>query len=228
MGTEGTAGEKKTTGGTSIGQNIAGGALFGGLGGLLIGLGALAIPGLGPIVAAGPIATTLAGAGIGAAGGGLIGALKDAGVPDEEAGVYAESIRRGGTMVTVRAPEVLRDRVADILDEHGAVDVDERASSYRTAGWTGFDASRDPEDHLDLEKEAERAGIQTLGLSETAPKGSGVHDVARPSSAETPVSEPATTGMGTGPHTLTPSGIATRGAENPVVARRRGARVYTR
>jgi uncharacterized membrane protein len=249
-------GTKKTADGTTVGENIAGGAVFGGLGGLLLGLGALAIPGVGPIVAAGPIATTLAGAGIGAAGGGIIGAIKDAGVPDEDAHVYAESVRRGGTMVSVRTDDLSRDRVADILDDHGAVDVDERAASYRSSGWSRFDENadeykqdeyknyNDPNEPITMEKEAERAGIQTLGLSDpgTLGTGSGTGSSYRtgtstgtgtgtggvqPRTTSPGTTRGADTGMGIGPHTSTPSGIQTSGIDNPVVARRR-ARAFPR
>src|SRR5690554_4432918 len=94
--TEGVTGQEQENiaDGTATGAGI--GAALGGLGGLLVGLGALTIPGVGPIIAAGPIATTLLGAGIGAVGGGVIGALVDLGMPDEEAGYFAEGIRRGG------------------------------------------------------------------------------------------------------------------------------------
>ncbi|MGH9630585.1 MAG: general stress protein [Bryobacteraceae bacterium] len=106
-GTTAVADTDLTGGGTkegaSMGENIAGGAVFGGLGGLLIGIGVLPIPGIGPIVAAGPIATTLAGAGFGALGGSVVGAIRQAGVPEEEAHFYAESVRRGSSMVVVRA-----------------------------------------------------------------------------------------------------------------------------
>ena len=78
-----------------------GGALGGGAG-LLAGLGLLAIPGLGPVVAAGWLASTAVGAAAGAATGGIVGALVDAGVDRDHAAVYSELVRRGGTMVTVR------------------------------------------------------------------------------------------------------------------------------
>ena len=131
--------QERTTDGSTIGENIAGGAVFGALGGLLLELAALAIPGIGPIVAAGPLATTLAGAGIGALGGGIIGAIKDMGVPDEEAHIYAESVRRGDTMISVRTDSSMVDRVMDIMNEYGAVDVDERAQTLRSSGWNRFD-----------------------------------------------------------------------------------------
>ncbi len=141
-----TGDRAKATDGTTVGENVAGGALFGGLGGLALGLAALAIPGIGPVVAAGPLATALAGAAIGAAGGGIIGALKDAGVPDEDAGLYAESVRRGGTLVTVHCDSDRADEVSRILDRNGAVDVEERGQSYRQSGWSRFDNEAGPYD----------------------------------------------------------------------------------
>ena len=89
-----------------VGKGVAGGAgagaaIGGGLG-LIAGLMALAIPGFGPVIAAGPIAAALTGAGIGAAAGGLIGGLTKAGVSEQDAEYYAEGVRRGGVLVTVR------------------------------------------------------------------------------------------------------------------------------
>ncbi len=117
------------------------GAVLGGVGGLLVGLAVLPIPGLGPVIAAGPIATTLAGMGLGAATGGLVGALTGVGVPEEHAQHYAEAVRRGGTLVTVYADEALAPRVSEIMDRHHAVDVSQRAARWRERGWTGYDTS---------------------------------------------------------------------------------------
>ncbi|MDB5634117.1 MAG: hypothetical protein JWR49_2972, partial [Tardiphaga sp.] len=78
------------------------GAGFGGFGGLLAGLGLLAIPGLGPVVAAGWLAAAAAGAVAVGAAGGVIGMMAEAGVAVNEAEVYAESIRRGGSLVSAR------------------------------------------------------------------------------------------------------------------------------
>lgn len=108
------------------------GATVGGLAGLLVGIGALAIPGVGPIIAAGPIVAVLAGAGIGAAAGGLIGALTTLGVPDEHAGYYAEGIKRGGTLLTVRAEDAKAQIAADTLTQYGAVDVERKAASWNS------------------------------------------------------------------------------------------------
>ena len=133
------------------GAGATGGAVLGGLGGLLVGLGALAIPGIGPVVAAGTLATTLgttlAGAGLGAAAGGLVGALVGAGIPEEDAGVYAEGVRRGGALVTVQAAtDDDADRAADILDRYNVVDIDERSSNFREGGWSGFNENAEPYD----------------------------------------------------------------------------------
>jgi hypothetical protein len=129
-------------GGAVAGAGI--GAVLGGLAGLLVGLGALAIPGIGPIIAAGPLATTLAGAGLGAATGGLVGALADAGIPKSDAGAYAEGVRRGGTLVTVRADEDMVSRATEIMNRYTPVDINQRTSEWRGAGWSGFDANAGP------------------------------------------------------------------------------------
>jgi uncharacterized protein (TIGR02271 family) len=117
------------------------GTLAGGGAGLLAGLGMLAIPGLGPVVAAGWLVSTLVGAGAGAAVGGLAGALVDAGVDENDAHAYAEGIRRGGALVTVRASDTEVDRIVDILDDEGTVDFDERETTWRSEGWTGAGAT---------------------------------------------------------------------------------------
>jgi hypothetical protein len=117
---------------------VAGGVL-GGLTGLLIGLGAFAIPGLGPVVAAGPLAAGLMGAGIGAAGGGLVAALVEWGVSEEEAEFYLEGVRRGGTLVAVKTPEERVDLVSDIMHQQGLIDLEERVSTWREEGWTGYE-----------------------------------------------------------------------------------------
>jgi hypothetical protein len=123
--------------GAGIGAVIAGGA------GLLAGIGMIAIPGLGPVVAAGWLVSTALGAGAGAAAGAIIGALTQAGVPEEEAEVYVEGIRRGGTLVSARVPSEMRARYEAILDR-SSVDIATRSEAYRNAGWKGFDPKADP------------------------------------------------------------------------------------
>jgi hypothetical protein len=159
----GTTGEEVESGaaqGAGVGAGI--GAVVGGLGGLLIGLGALTIPGIGPIVAAGPLSaalTGLAGAGAGAVAGGvtggLIGALVDMGIPEETAQYYAEGVRRGGHLVSVRTADHMSDRAVDLLNRHNPVDINERSTVWREAGWQGFNEQGEPytrrEDDLDRE-----------------------------------------------------------------------------
>src|SRR5215210_8323827 len=100
------------------------GAALGGIAGLALAFAPLAIPGIGPILAAGPIAAALTGAGIGAVAGGLIGGLTNLGVPEEEAHYYAEGVRRGGILVTVAAEtDSEAETAVNVMRRHGAVDI---------------------------------------------------------------------------------------------------------
>ena len=117
------------------------GAAVGGGVGLLAGLGLLAIPGLGPVVAAGWLAATAVGAIGGAITGGLVGALVEAGVPEAEAHVYSEAVRRGGTMVTVRYDDTRDTEVRAIMSRWQPIDASERRTAYEKEGWKAFDAS---------------------------------------------------------------------------------------
>jgi hypothetical protein len=118
-------------------------------GGLLAGLGLMTIPGVGPVLASGWLASAaggaLAGAVAGGAVGGLIGAMTDDGVAEHDAHVYAEGVRRGGVYVSVRADEGERSQVEDILASFNRVDPADRRNEYERAGWTRFD---DRDDHL--------------------------------------------------------------------------------
>jgi hypothetical protein len=115
------------------------GTAVGGTVGLLAGLGLLAIPGVGPVVAAGWLVATAVGAVAGAATGGLIGGLTGAGVSEGDAHVYAEGVRRGGSLVTARVSDSDKLRFEAILDRHAAVNVRDRGQAYRAAGWKTFD-----------------------------------------------------------------------------------------
>jgi len=115
---------------------VAGGVL-GGAAGLAASLAGLAIPGIGPILMAGPIVATLAGAGAGAVAGGVIGRLTELGVGRKDAELYAEAVRRGATLVTLRADESRVDEASAILRKAGAVDITRRAEDWRATGWTG-------------------------------------------------------------------------------------------
>jgi hypothetical protein len=95
--------------------------------------------GLGPVVAAGWLAATAVGAVAGAATGGIVGALVGAGVSEKDAHVYSESVRRGGTLVSVRTKDADAARVQAILDRYKPIDPAVRAAEYRKEGWTTFD-----------------------------------------------------------------------------------------
>jgi hypothetical protein len=122
------------TSGTGTGAGV--GAAAGGVIGLLTGLGVMAIPGIGPLVAAGWLATTLAGLATGAAAGGLVGALTNAGVHRDEAEVYEEGVRRGSTLVSVKAEDVDIPRVEAILDRRPSRDWRARRDEYVAGGWS--------------------------------------------------------------------------------------------
>lgn len=137
------------------------GAGLGGTAGLLAGLGLLAIPGLGPVVAAGWLAATAVGAAAGAATGGIIGALTQAGVSDEDAHTYAEGVRRGGTLVTARVPDADRSRLETAMGT-SAVNTVTRRQAWQKAGWKTFDPASKPYDAEAVKRERElyRAGAR--------------------------------------------------------------------
>jgi hypothetical protein len=130
-------GYEEETSNTATGASL--GAAVGGGAGLLTGLGMMAIPGVGPVVAAGWLAATLAGAVAGAASGGIIGALTEIGHSREDSEIYAEGLRRGGTLVTVRTVPPRETEVELVMDRSQPVDTGTRRAEYSRAGWTGFD-----------------------------------------------------------------------------------------
>jgi hypothetical protein len=100
-------------------------AWIGGVAGLAAGAIAMVLPGIGPLIAMGPLAGAVGGMGVGAATGGVIGLLRDHGISQEEAEFFAEGVKRGGSLVTVH--DVSGDRAAEarkILDSQGAIDVE--------------------------------------------------------------------------------------------------------
>jgi uncharacterized protein (TIGR02271 family) len=133
------------------------------------GIGAIAIPGLGPIFAAGWLGSTLAGAGIGAAAGGILGALVGAGVPEEEARHFESGFKSGGILVTVKASRRAGEAV-DVLRRHGAdlgptinAATTGTRSAYADAGSRDVNEEREGriqlrEEELDVEKERVQAG----------------------------------------------------------------------
>ncbi|QUS42051.1 hypothetical protein RPMA_26910 [Tardiphaga alba] len=128
------------------------GAGIGGAAGLLAGLGLLAIPGLGPVVAAGWLAATAVGAAAGAATGGLVGALTEAGVSKDEAPLYAEGVRRGGSLVTAKVADGDKSRLEAVLDT-SSVNLRDRSAAWQKNGWTGYDPGSQPYDAEEVRKE---------------------------------------------------------------------------
>jgi hypothetical protein len=133
------------------------GAAVGGAAGLLAGLGLMAIPGVGPVVAAGWLVSTLAGAAAGGATGSVIGALTQAGVSKEDADIYAEGLRRGGAVVSARVPDADAARLQAVMDR-SAVNIRERGAAYRQAGWKSFSPSAPPYTADQIRKERELYG----------------------------------------------------------------------
>ena len=100
------------------------GGITGGIAGWLVGIGALAIPGIGPIVAAGALATTLGGAAVGAVAGGLLGALVGAGIPEDDARDYETHVSEGRILITAQAASGQQAQEArDAFERHGGTDV---------------------------------------------------------------------------------------------------------
>lgn len=120
------------------------GGVIGGAAGLLAGLGMIAIPGIGPVVAAGWLASTAAGAAAGAVAGGLIGAMTSAGVREEDAHFHAETVRRGGSVVSVRVADARAAEAETIMDGGTPIEMASRRSDYEREGWTQFDANATP------------------------------------------------------------------------------------
>ena len=149
-----TDGDETSAAATGMGL----GAALGGGAGLLAGLGFLAIPGLGPVVAAGWLASTALGAVAGTATGGILGALVGAGTSEQDAHVYSEAVRRGGTLVTVRTDQS-PERVQQILGAHEPIDPIARRKQYEESGWTGFDPAAAPYKPDEAETERMRRRI---------------------------------------------------------------------
>jgi len=100
------------------------GGVAGGTLGLLAGIGALAIPGVGPFIAAGPIMAALSGAALGASAGGVVGALVGLGIPELEAKVYEDRIKKGGYLVAVHVSDPHRQSdIRDIMKRNHLEDI---------------------------------------------------------------------------------------------------------
>jgi uncharacterized protein (TIGR02271 family) len=123
--TQDMAEDTGTHAGSAAATGAVAGGILGGLGGWLLGIGALAIPGIGPFIAAGAFATALGGAAIGAGVGAIAGALAGMGVPKDEAEYYEGEVKSGRTLVAVRA-DGRYDEAQRLLRQHGAYDIESK------------------------------------------------------------------------------------------------------
>jgi len=115
---------KSTKASEGVAAGVTTGGVAGGTLGLLAGIGALAIPGVGPFIAAGPIMAALSGAALGAATGGVVGGLIGLGIPEIEAKRYEEKLRKGNYLVAVHTNDGDEiDRAKAIFEEFGAEDI---------------------------------------------------------------------------------------------------------
>src|SRR2546425_3683461 len=138
QGTKDFAHEKSTKAPEGTATGATSGAVVGGTLGWLAGIGALAIPGLGPFIAAGPIVAALAGAGAGGVVGGITGALVGMGIPEYEAKRYEGRIKEGGILLSVHADDSKWvSKAKDILKRTGAEDV--ASSGEASADWQKSD-----------------------------------------------------------------------------------------
>ena len=128
--------EKHTKAPEGTTAGVAAGGTIGGTLGLLAGIGALAIPGVGPLIAAGPIVGALAGLGVGGAVGGLVGALVGMGIPEYEAKRYEGRVKNGGVLLSVHcntSEEITRAK--ELLKQTGAEDIS--SAGEESVGATG-------------------------------------------------------------------------------------------
>ena len=139
-GTREFAHEKNTKAPEGATTGAGTGVVLGGAMGWLLGIGAIAIPGLGPFIAAGPIMAALAGAGVGGTVGGIAGALVGMGIPEYEAKRYEGRVKDGGVLLSVhsdnsdwtkRAKEILKSTGAQDISSTGEASADESASDVR-------------------------------------------------------------------------------------------------
>ncbi|MCU0493600.1 MAG: DUF2382 domain-containing protein, partial [Chloroflexaceae bacterium] len=208
---------ESNTAAEGAGAGAVGGTVVGGAVGLLVGLGVLAIPGIGPVLAAGPLVAaigtpaavagaTALGAGLGAAAGGLVGGLIGAGVPEDEANYYAEGVRRGGTLVSVTTDDdSMADRAYNVMRQHNAVDIKDRGATYRESGWSRFDPDSGPynpgnevySDDQNKWEESSKVGTAGGGLAGAA-TGAAIGAVGGPVGAVIGGVAGAVTGAGVG------------------------------
>lgn len=127
----------------SITEGAGLGAALGGISGLLLGITTFIIPGLGPVIAAGPLIAASGGAGVGAVAGGMIAALTKSGVPENDADIFFEGIRKGGTLVMVYTRGEASDQAASLMNRHSPIDLDQIKSEQSKRRHPGADENPD-------------------------------------------------------------------------------------
>jgi hypothetical protein len=150
--------EKNTKAPEGAATGVAAGGVVGGTLGLLAGIGALAIPGVGPLIAAGPIMGALAGLGVGGAVGGLVGVLVGMGIPEYEAKRYEGQVKDGGILLSVHCEtsgEI--KRAEEILKETGAHDIS--SSGEKAVSTHGVNSESEVEREREIEREGTRARV---------------------------------------------------------------------
>jgi hypothetical protein len=148
--------EKNTKAPEGAATGVAAGGAVGGTLGLLAGIGALAIPGVGPLIAAGPIMGALAGLGVGGAVGGLVGALVGMGIPEYEAKRYEGRVKDGGILLSVHCEtpgEITR--AEEVLKASGAHDI----SSSGEKAVSTHGVKKEPQRDLEIERENTRVRV---------------------------------------------------------------------
>jgi len=120
---------------TSAGAAAASGASFGGGVGIVTTLVALAIPGVGPIIAGGAMTTVLAGMGFGAVAGGLLGTFKNMGIPHEDAPLYEEAVRRGAVIAIAHVDDAQASDATSVMEWRGAHNIRREADTWQANGW---------------------------------------------------------------------------------------------
>lgn len=155
------------------------GAGVGAIAGGLIGLGAALIPGIGPIIAAGPVVAALLGAGVGAAAGaatgGITAALIDFGVDEETAHIYAEGVRRGGALVVAHVEDKNEDTAVNTMNKYNPIDVDKWAETWQSSGWSRFDERAEPYNAAQVTEQRTYVRGMDGGERRTTEKGDEVH-----------------------------------------------------
>lgn len=131
--------------GEDLSEGAGAGALVGGILGLLAGISAITIPGIGPVLTAGALATALGTTAVGAGLGGLVGSLVDLGIPDSEAEAYAEGVKRGGILLSVTGSEDQIEKAQQIFRNEGALDIQTVSTGWKEKGWKEFDRDKEPD-----------------------------------------------------------------------------------